>query len=610
MAAEPMKTKLSNTVTLLAIVAGALALRFAGNSFGLRHTPFVDERFFVENVQGMLDRGDLDHRFHMYPGFFFYILMPALAFVPRPFDADAYLLARQVVGVFSVGSVLLAFLLGRRLGSGRVGLLAAAILAVSPAEVFVAHEVRPDVVLAFFALLTLLVIDRLDSGWRRNALCGVAVGMTTAIKFTGVAVAAAFVARRLTIPGARWRGLALAGAVSLLTFAALSPYSFLHFRDFLAGVALQHDYHTALRSRGPQPHWLIAVTYVRSVLPRALGWPAVLLALVGLWSRRGEWRRILPLAALPVTLTLLLSTAQIQRWRYVLSGLGALAVLAALGLDSLWRRSRILGAGLALIALGVPFAATLDDVVALCRPSTADRALDWIQANAPPGARILTSVEGIGLDPARFEVLPFETWAPHVQRIAARADFLVTTDPITRGYVARFVAEPAHPRAGPTIWVSSSVVPRHSTVLDGRSLRLDASENAALLPRLVDRDPETAWETVGAQKPGSWIEVRFPNPQTVDRVELALGARPWRRGRDLRVTATEDGQSWRSVEIVDGRPPVLKQVGQASQVLVFVNPARIAALRITQWGRRERRWGVAELYVEVLPDTARVSPEP
>lgn len=92
-----MPSSLVRRGSLLAILAAAAALRFSGISFGLRHTPFIDEQFFV-NVEGMLDRGDLDHRFHMYPGFFFYILTPVLALAPRPFGPEAYLLPKALGG--------------------------------------------------------------------------------------------------------------------------------------------------------------------------------------------------------------------------------------------------------------------------------------------------------------------------------------------------------------------------------------------------------------------------------------------------------------------------------------------------------------------------------
>ena len=61
---------------LLPLLLLAAALRFTGLSWGLRHRPQLDERFYVANVGHMLNRGDLDHGFYQYPGFFYYLLAP------------------------------------------------------------------------------------------------------------------------------------------------------------------------------------------------------------------------------------------------------------------------------------------------------------------------------------------------------------------------------------------------------------------------------------------------------------------------------------------------------------------------------------------------------
>jgi hypothetical protein len=610
---KKLRARLRPTVTLLAILLIAAALRFAGGSFGLRHTPFIDERFFVENVEGMLNRGDLDHRFHMYPGFFLYLLLPVLAWVPRPFGAEAYLLARQVVASFGVASVGLAYFLGTRLGGARAGLCGAAILAVSPVEVFVAHEVRPDVVLGFFALLALLVIDRLKGSWRRDTLCGMTVGLATAVKFTGVAVAASYIAKRLTVAGERWRGMLLAGVASVLTYAVLSPYSFLHFDAFLTGISGQLAYHTVASNRGPQSAALIAYTYWTHVLPLGLGLPALLLAAAGLWLRRVQFLRLLPLVVLPVTLVALLSIAEITRSRYLISGLGAVAVLAGLGLDSIWRLSRTAASVLVLVALTIPLVETLQDVAAFHRSSTMDRALDWIEARAPRGARVLTALPRLGLDRTRFEVRGFDEWGPAVERIATHTDVVVVTSSIRAPSEARFVTafgtEPGHPLEGPSIRLLVPTGPEPSSVAAAR-LRLDASENVDLLPFVVDGDPETRWVTMAPQEPGPWVEARMPAPHVVDSLELSLGTRRGhgRRqtfGRRLEVTTTMDGDTWTLTPVVAGRPHVHQQVGGRwgpSQLLVFIEPTRASGVRITQLGHGTLRWGVAELTVRVLDE--------
>src|SRR6185369_9708678 len=121
----------------------------------------LDEQYFVENVRGMLVRGDLHPRFYEYPNLVFYLLWPVLALADRTTLAPGgYLAARAVVAAFGVSSVLLAYWLGRRVAGVWAGMAAALLLAVSPVEVHTAHMVRPDVILESFVLLALLAFDR------------------------------------------------------------------------------------------------------------------------------------------------------------------------------------------------------------------------------------------------------------------------------------------------------------------------------------------------------------------------------------------------------------------------------------------------------------------
>lgn len=601
---------------LLAILVLAASLRFAGLASGLRHTPFIDEQFFVMNVEGMLERGDLDHRFHMYPGFFFYLLTPALAVMDRPFGADAYLAARSVVAALGVATVALVYVLGARLGSPRAGLIGALVLAVSPVAVFVAHEVRPDVALGLFAMIGLLLIARVDGRFRGDVLGGIAVGMATAIKFTGVALALPYLARRWPFKENRWRGMLLAGAVSIAAYGVLSPYSFLHFGDFLEGVLLQKSYRDEIRGRGPQDFGDVGLVYVTHVLPRSLGLPALLAAIAGLWVRRRDWRDVAPLALLPVALIALLSTAQIQRSRYFLAALGAMAVLAGFGVDAAWRRSRALGIVLVLIVVAVPLNTTVRDVAAFQRPSTLDRVLDWSIANIAEGRRMATTHPQIGLDRARFEVVSMDGWGPSGRRAAGFADVVIAAVAADReplpGFSRRFVAHPAHPLEGPPMEVLVREEDSTATVpVDLRHARLRASEGEERLTSIVDGDLGTRWETRETQQAGMWVEVGLETPQLIDRVELAMGGRPNQWGRHLAVEISEDGREWARVETNPGRAMVPDQVageGGRAQVLLLTEARVASALRLVLVDSGQPRWGFAEIAIHARTNNPRQPP--
>jgi hypothetical protein len=586
----------------------AAALRATGLGWGLRHVPHVDERYFVESAAWMIRHGDVDHRFHEYPAVVVYVIAPVLCLARDPFGPEAYLLARGVVATFGVLSVFLVFLLGSRLAGTGAGLAAAALLAVSPVEVHTAHTLRPDVVLESFALLAFLAFAQVGGKARDDAASGLAVGAATAVKFSGVLLAPCYLIQRLLSAGPRPERLVLAGGVAAVAFAAFSPHSILEAPLLLEGIRIQLGYHYAPRPRGEQSYWGLVDTYLRSVLPRALGWIGLALAAYGAFAWRREWRRWLALAAFPAVTIAVFSTAEVHHDRFLVPSLGAVAVFAGVGVRALHERARPgLAWGVTALALALPLSSSLEFLRAVARPGTRDRALDWIEARLPRGARIVTSVRDLGLDRRRFEVLEIRRLEGASRLAALHADAVVSgpedePDEVRR-FAALFAAEPGHPQEGPAIRIlePGPLRPRYEAFPLARA-RLAASENPELLPLLHDGDEATAWATAGPQTPGSWIEVAFPSPVVVGRVELGLGARPLRFGENLHVLVREGARSeWRRAKALAGRPPVAQQVGGRPSQILLLEPARVAALRVVQRGRRARPWAIAELGVDVLP---------
>ncbi len=224
-------------VALLVVIALAAALRFTGLSWGLRHRPHWDERVFVENAVRMAEKHELDHRFYEYPGLFFDLLAPvlALAGAGQP-DPRAYLIARGLVAFFGTASVLMVFLLGRRLLDERAGLAAALLLAVSPIDVWTAHMVRPDVPLQTLVLVALLAFETLGPRLRGDMLSGLAVGAATAVKFTGLLLVPSYLAARALAPGPRVRRTVVAGMIGVLVLLLATPYALVRARAFFEGM--------------------------------------------------------------------------------------------------------------------------------------------------------------------------------------------------------------------------------------------------------------------------------------------------------------------------------------------------------------------------------------
>jgi 4-amino-4-deoxy-L-arabinose transferase-like glycosyltransferase len=590
-------------------------LRFTGLGWGLRHPPHADERVFVENVLGMAERGDLDHRYYEYPGLFFHLLRPALALTPDG-GARAYLLARGVVAAFGVLGCGLAYLLGRALAGPAVGLLGALLLAVSPVAVHTAHMVRPDVVLQVFVTAALLALLRVGERRGRDAAAGAWIGLATAVKFSGAFLVPSYLLRRALAPGARLPGALLAGAAALAAFLLTTPYAAIHAREFLAGVQTQVGYHYD-ESDGLAAGLGLAPAYVL-VWPRALGLPAAVLAAAGaILALRSDARRWLPLMLLPLATLVVMASQRFLFARHLLPSLAVPALLAALAVQALAavasRRLRappaVIAAGLGLAVAAAPLRTSLYYARAIARPGTRDRALDWADLNLPAQARVLSTVERFGLDAGRLEVIESPALGPHDGPLVLEMDHVLATTAddarALEGLAEQARFEPDSAVSGPTIRALSvppSLRPAYR-LLPLAPGQLTASENGGDIAAAADGRVETLWRTADPQRIGDWVAAALPEPVRLGRVELWLGPHTRFAARELQLAVSSDGATWMDVRTRPTRPAVDHQqpsLGPSTQTLVLVPPVTARYVRVGLRRSGAHRWGIAELRLYAL----------
>jgi YYY domain-containing protein len=229
------------------------------------------------------------------------------------------LVGRALSALFDTGTVLLVGLLSRRLAGWRVGLLAAALVAVLPFAVQVAHFYAVDTVLAFFVVLTLLACVWLAQGphrgapdhegpapmhpwsaWGTGVFVGAAFGLALATKVSAlplavpIALALALRWRRRGSDEALLAVLGLGGA-AILAFVVTSPYALIDWRTFQAQVNEQ----TAL-SQGKLDYPYVRqfadlpafVYQIQQLLLYDMGLPLGVLGLAGAgWAVWRIWRR-------------------------------------------------------------------------------------------------------------------------------------------------------------------------------------------------------------------------------------------------------------------------------------------------------------------------------
>ena len=279
---------------LAALVIWSVAVRAWDASVGLHGGESFDERFSLANVAGVLAGKGLGPQQAYYPSLSYLpqaaVLVAAdglhratgiaaLGIYTRKggWSSTAYLLCRLTNVAFGALSLVLVFVVGRRLFGDAEGLAAAAVLAAFRRHVVSSAHFKPDILVLLLTLLTfywaLLAVWRP----RRRAFlrAGVGVGLATAAKYTGAGAALAVTAAALV----GWRDrqqlprrlgwLLLAGVVAVATFLLLNPWV----RDLYRFLMeLAHGYSVT----GVQEHsspWVVLRRATVSVLTHH-GWTA------------------------------------------------------------------------------------------------------------------------------------------------------------------------------------------------------------------------------------------------------------------------------------------------------------------------------------------------
>lgn len=259
-------------------------------------------------------------------------------------DLPGFILAGRIPGVLcDVGTVAIVGLLAGRIVSRRAGLLAAVIAAVNPLQIRLSQMIAVDSMLMFFSSLALLVmLDVVQSGGMKKALqAGLLVGLAASTKYTGAVLLAPLVCaillglRRNAPRDAVGTVSSVMGPVILAygVFVVLNPYILLDSASFLRDFGFEQAHmvagHFGVQASTPTP-----VYYLLEALPQAIGWPAMVLGLLGsAWAVRNGDRRWV-LAALGFGSLLLLPMFWTMRAeRYLLPALPGLILLVAAGLE-------------------------------------------------------------------------------------------------------------------------------------------------------------------------------------------------------------------------------------------------------------------------------------
>jgi 4-amino-4-deoxy-L-arabinose transferase-like glycosyltransferase len=397
-AAAPPLSRRTALLVLGGILLVALALRLWHIGHGLPFAYNADEaEHFVPKALDMRDGGGLDPGYYENPSALTYLLYAIYAIGGvRELGEAAFETARVAVALIGTLVVGLVYWAGTRFYERRVGLVAAALMAVAFLPVFYSKHALNDIVaiapITVALVACLLIYER--GAWTDWALAGAAIGAATATKYTaGAMLLVVLVAAGLRVQRDRSElrralvGLATAAAALLVVFALLNPYALVNFDEAHRQITGQSDQaDTAKLGQDEVRGWF----YYLGTLTWGFGWLPLLAAVAGgVLALRRDWRIALLLVAFPVCFYLYMGAQGRFFGRWLLPMYPALCVLAAYAVVTLSARRAALLAGLGALvcAQGVLAAVHIDTV--LGREDTRAQALAWIDADVPAGARVV-----------------------------------------------------------------------------------------------------------------------------------------------------------------------------------------------------------------------------
>jgi hypothetical protein len=403
-----------------AMLAAAFLLRVAGLTYGMpdwvyhSDTPKQLQRV-VPFMRGDLAPQDSYPVLHMYLAA---LVLRAGALVDphgpagRPSWPQVVVTVRVLNAFLGMATVALLALVARRLFGWRVGLLAAALLALSPVSIVHAHYEMGDVPQAFFVVAALgaATAALLGGGLGAFLATGVLAGLAASAKFIGVVVIATALVAAL---GGRRRSpaqiaalVAGTGLAGLVAFALSTPLVVLEPGRWLSLIVESPEMFLDVSHSPLERLWLGARSLVGLALTW-LGWPVCAVALAGTvaLARRG-WRGALVLVTPAIVLGIYLwfrPHGLDDRYLVILAPFVALGVAVVVAGLSRWSRRAALAGAVALLvvsavdALQVTYLFWTDD--------TRQHALRWRRRHVAPGT-LLTGLYSYAVDDPRTRGAP------------------------------------------------------------------------------------------------------------------------------------------------------------------------------------------------------------
>lgn len=399
-------------VVLAVILAVSFVLRVIGSRHGLPVIYNPDEYWhYVYTAVGFFEQGYDPGYFFNPPAFsyllhgVFWLVIGGGADVQRAFTEDPetiFLIARITTAVLGSLGVWLMYLTGASLFDRGTGLIAAALLTVSPLLVYQSHLAVNDVPMLVPVIVSLFGAAGVVRHGRIGdyLIAGIGLGLAAATKYTaGIALlpllAAAVVDFR---SDKRHAVIGLGGALcaAMGAFFVANPFAFFNFTTFweqFGGLPVSPS--EGSRKLGePETN---GIRYYLWVLTWALGLVPAVAALIGaVWSVVKD--RAAAALLIPAPVVFILFTGSLLRYfgRYLLPVFPMVILLAAFatkravssGIRLRPRAAPVLVVLAAVALLGQGFVRSVHSDLVLTRTDTRNSTLVWLTENLEPGTKL------------------------------------------------------------------------------------------------------------------------------------------------------------------------------------------------------------------------------
>lgn len=417
---------------LYLIIVAAVAARLWGISFGLPSLNDPDEPLFVVSSLTMIAGKTLNPGWFGHPGtttlyalaiIDLLIVMVAIlsgkfasleAFTTYIYSDPSILFigGRIFIAMCGIATIILTYMVAKRLVNERVGMIAAGLLVFMPLHISFSQIIRTDMQASMFMLLAILATLRIarDGRWQDYALTGAVIGCAVATKWPSATVMIAPIAVTLIKAHERretlWpslKHLVMMGAVSIITLFIISPYLLIEYREVIRNLTGEFQDHHVGATGGSFTANMI--DYIAGTLRETFGILGIILSGIGLFCCARMGRVKVALLILPAAAFFIFISLQSLIWdRWLVPLLPFFALFAAIAIDRLMEAAKPrLGQGmvggataLLLVALIVPMAAGSHAQTRERLNDTRNQASAWARANMADGSKIL--VEHLAFD--------------------------------------------------------------------------------------------------------------------------------------------------------------------------------------------------------------------